>query len=164
MNRTERDRGAPEMSAIDAADERAALVATFAAFPGRLAGAAKARAAEWRPIPDGEWGPNEAVRHLIAVEHEVWRARLARLAKEDDPHWTWTEPGLAPGLEDASLLEILTVFARRRARSVATIRALDEAGWARFGTHATYGRLDVAGLLRLAIDHDEEHLAGIERA
>ena len=142
---------------------RAELVDAFAAFPGRLAAAAKARAAEWRPIPDGEWGPNEAVRHLIAVEHEVWRPRLARLAKEDDPHWTWTEPGLAPGLDDASLLEVLTVFARRRARSVATVRALDEAGWARFGTHQTYGRLDVAGLLRLAIDHDEEHLAGIGR-
>jgi hypothetical protein len=152
------------MPGTGAADERAALVATFAAFPGRLAAASKARAAEWRPIPDDEWGPNETVRHLIAVEHEVWRARLARLAKEDDPHWTWTEPGLAPGLDDASLLEILTVFARRRARSVATIRALDEAGWTRSGTHATYGRLDVAGLLRLAIDHDEEHLAGIERA
>ena len=140
---------------------QAELVDAFAAFPGRLAAAAKARAAEWRPIPDGEWGPNEAVRHLIAVEREVWQARLARLAKEDDPHWTWTEPGPAPGLEDASLLEILTVFAKRRAKSVATVQALDEAGWARFGTHATYGRLDVAGLLRLAIDHDEEHLAGI---
>ena len=55
------------------------------------------------------------------------------------------------------------MFAKRRAKSVATVRALDEAGWARFGTHATYGRLDVAGLLRLAIDHDEEHLAGIAR-
>jgi len=140
---------------------RTEIVDQFAAFPGRLAAAAKSRAAEWRPIQDGEWGPNETVRHLIAVEHEVWRPRLARLAKEDDPHWTWTEPGLAPGLEDASLLEILTVFARRRARTVATVRALDEAGWARSGTHATYGRLDVAGLLQLAIDHDEEHIRGL---
>ena len=66
-------------------------------------------------------------------------------------------PGLAPGLDDASLLEVLTVSPRRRAKTVATVRALDDAGWARFGTHETYGRLDVAGLLRLAIDHDEEH-------
>ncbi len=34
----------------------------------------------------------------------------------------------------------------------------------RTGVHATYGRLDVAGLLRLAIDHDEEHLAGLTGA
>lgn len=137
------------------------LIDAFAAFPGRFAAAAKARVAEWHPIPDGEWGPNETVRHLIAVEDEVWRKRLAGLAKEDDPHWEWTEPGLAPGLADASLLEILTVFARRRAKTVATVRALDDAGWARFGTHETYGRLDVAGLLRLAIDHDEEHAASL---
>jgi hypothetical protein len=138
-----------------------ALVEAFAAFPARLAAAAKARVAEWRPFPEGEWGPTETVRHLIAVEDEVHRARLAQVAKKEDPHWTWTEPGLAPGFDDASLLEVLTVFARRRARNVATVRALDEAGWQRFGTHETYGRLDVAGLLRLANDHDEEHLASL---
>jgi len=137
------------------------LIEAFATFPARLAGAAKARVAEWRPIPDGEWGPNEIVRHLIAVEDDVWRKRLARVAKEDDPHWTWTEPGLAPGLDDASLLEILSLFARRRAKTVATVRALDDAGWERYGTHETYGRLDVAGLLRLAIDHDEGHAAAL---
>ena len=137
------------------------LIETFASFPARLAGAAKARVAEWRPIPDGEWGPNETVRHLIAVEDEVHRRRLAQVAKQDDPHWTWTEPGLAPGLDDASLLEILTVFARRRAKTVATVRALDDAGWDSFGTHETSGRLDVAGLLRLAIDHDSQHLEGL---
>jgi hypothetical protein len=138
-----------------------ALVDAFATFPGRLAAAAKARVAEWRPFPDDEWGPNEIVRHLIAVENEVWRARLAGIAKEDDPQWSWTEPGLAPGFDEASLLELLTAFARRRAKTVATIRALDEAGWARFGTHERYGRLDVAGLLRVAIDHDEQHAASL---
>ncbi len=144
-------------------DDRTALVEAFAGFPARLGAAARARAAEWRPIPDGEWGPNEAVRHLIAVEDVVWRARFARLAAEDDPHWTWTEPGLAPGFDDASLQEILAAFAAARAATVATIRALDDAGWARFGTHATYGRLDVAGLLRVANQHDADHLAGVTR-
>ena len=140
------------------------LVEAFAAFPARLAAAAKARVADWRPIPAGEWDPTETVRHLIAVEDQVHRARLAQVAKQDDPHWTWTEPGPAPGFDDATLLEVLTVFARRRAKTVATIRALDEAGWARFGTHETYGRLDVAGLLRLALDHDGEHLSGLAAA
>ena len=142
-------------------DERAALVEAFASFPARLAAAARARAAEWRPIPDGAWGPNETIRHLIAVEGDVWRARLARVAAEDDPHWTWTEPGLAPGFDDATLQEILAAFARTRARTVAVVQALDDAGWARSGTHATYGVLDVAGLLRLAIDHDDGHAASL---
>ena len=38
---------------------------------------------------------------------------------------------------------------------------LDEAGWARTGRHATFGQLDAEGLLRLAVDHDEEHLGGL---
>jgi hypothetical protein len=137
------------------------LVEAFAAFPALLAAAAKARVAEWRPFREGEWGPIEIVRHLIAVEHEVHRARLTQVATQEAPHWVWTEPGLAPGFDDASLLEVLTVFARRRAKTVATVRALDEAGWERYGTHETYGRLDVAGLVRLAIDHDAEHLASV---
>jgi len=141
--------------------DRAALVEAFAGFPERLGIAA--RAADGGPIPDGEWGPREAIRHLIAVEAEVWQTRLARVAAEDDPQWTWTEPGLAPGYDDATLDEILAAFAAARGVTATTVRALDEAGWARFGTHQTYGRLDVGGLLRLAVDHDSEHLAGIAR-
>lgn len=135
------------------------LVEAFAGFPGRLAVAA--RAAESHAVPEGEWGPSEIVRHLIAVEGEVWTSRFARLAAEDDPHWDWTEPELAPGFDDASIDEILGAFAAARRTTAATIAALDDAGWARSGTHATYGVLDVAGLLRLATDHDREHLESV---
>jgi hypothetical protein len=112
-------------------------------------------------VPDGEWSPSEIVRHLIAVEDVVWQARLARVAVEDDPHWAWTEPGLAPGLDDATLDDILATFAAARVVTATTVLALDPAGWSRFGTHATYGHLDVEGLLRLAVDHDESHLAAL---
>ncbi len=135
------------------------LVERFAAFPERLAAAA--RVARERPVPAGEWGPSDMVSHLIAVEEVVWRARLRDLATTADPRWSRTEPGLAAGLEDASLEELLSTFETARAGTVETVRALDDAGWARSGTHAAYGRLDVAGLLGVAIDHDEEHLRGI---
>jgi hypothetical protein len=140
---------------------RTGLIETFAGFPDRLAVAAPALAD--RSVPAGDWGPTEVVRHLIAVEAEVWQARLARVAAEDDPQWSWTEPGLAPGFDGAGLDEILAAFAAARATTTATIRALDDAGWARHGTHATYGRLDVEGLLRIAIDHDASHLEQIQR-
>ncbi len=135
------------------------LVEAFAGFPDRLATAA--RAAADGPVAAGEWGPAEVVRHLIAVEDEVWQSRLARLGAEDRPHWPWTEPGLAPGFDDAALDEVVAAFATARAATADTVRALDDAGWARTGSHDTYGVLDVAALLRIAIDHDGDHLASL---
>jgi hypothetical protein len=54
---------------------------------------------------------------------------------------------------------VLELFRASRARVVAKLDALDDADWARSGVHETYGRLDVAALMRRALDHDEEHIA-----
>ena len=113
------------------------------------------------PIAEGEWGPSEIARHLIAVEREVWWTRFASIVEEDEPHWAWTEPGLEPGLDGVPLAEILERFGAARAQSVAILDGFDEAAWARTGVHATYGRLDAAGLLRIVTDHDAEHLASL---
>jgi hypothetical protein len=140
---------------------REELVTAFAGFAARLAEAARGAEAAGQPVPPGEWGPSEVVRHLIAVEDEVWQSRFALVAAVDDPHWPWTEPGLAPGFDGQPLDVALAAFAAARATTAASVRALDDAGWARSGTHATYGILDVAGLLRIAVDHDESHLEGL---
>jgi hypothetical protein len=137
---------------------RAERLAVFEGFPARLEAAAVAAST---PAPPGEWGAIENARHLIAVEREVHQRRLADLATLDDPRWTWTEPGQEPGFEHASVADVLATFAAARATTVAIIQGLDEAGWQRHGTHATYGVLDVEGLLGLAIDHDEDHLGAI---
>jgi hypothetical protein len=135
------------------------LVEAFAGFPERIAVAAPVAGS--RSAAPGEWGPAEIVRHLIAVEDAVWQDRLARLAAEDRPHWPWTEPGLAPGFDGAPLAEVVAAFAAARAATTRTVRGLDAAGWARAGTHDTYGVLDVEGLLRIAVDHDAQHLASL---
>jgi len=142
--------------------DRAEILERLASFPARLAEAA--RAAEGRPVPAGEWTPAEVVRHLMAVEGEVWLARLASLAAGGQPRWSWTEPGPLPGLENASLDDVLGLFGRLRASTLDLLRMFDDQGWARTGMHDTFGRLDVAGLLRRAIDHDDEHLAGLRPA
>lgn len=139
--------------------DRDARLTAFAAFPERLRHAVSATVD--RPPPPGEWGPIEVVRHLIAVEDEVHQRRLRQIAIEDDPRWVWTEPGLAEGYDGALLERVLDAFAEARAATISMLRQLDETGWARVGTHDTYGRLDVDGLVRLASDHDDEHLAGL---
>ena len=139
--------------------DRAVVVARFAAAPRRVRDVLP-RAAE-RAVPAGEWGPRETLRHLIAVEREVWWVRLSALRTEDEPHWTWTEPGLEPGLGDATLDELAARFGEARARSIGIVDSFDDAEWTRTGVHETYGRLDVGGLLRIATDHDAEHLRSL---
>jgi hypothetical protein len=139
--------------------DRADLVERFAALPIRLADAARAAG---QP-PPGEWTPAEIASHLIAVERQVWQGRLATLESEPEPRWSPQEPGLATDFEGADLETVLAAFTDERARTVATVTAFDDAAWARAGNHDVYGRLDIAGLLRVAIDHDAEHLAGLDR-
>ena len=139
--------------------DRDALVERLATFPERI-GAAVRDAAE-RPTPAGEWTPEQVARHLIAVEIEVHQARLHDLTTQDSPSWTWQEPGPWPGEPGLDLDGVLTRFKVLRSETVAGYQALDEAGWARTGRHATFGTVDGEGLLRLAVEHDEEHLAGL---
>jgi hypothetical protein len=144
--------------------EQRRLREAMAATPDRAAAAATAS-----PVPpdaapaSGEWSAREVLLHLAAVEEVVWQARLHALATEAFPHWPWTEPGLWAGPGADSWDGALAVFTERRAATVARLDALDEAGWARRGRHDTYGVLDVAALLRIALDHDAEHLAQIGR-
>lgn len=137
--------------------EQRTLRDRLAAVPARLARAA----AGARPVA-GEWSAAENVRHLIAVEDEVWHARLEQLAREPNPHWPWVEPPPASFPGDDSLDTVLARFASGRAETVALLDGLDNAGWDRTGTHATFGLLDVAGLMTKAIDHDEDHIASLE--
>ncbi|HEX5824581.1 MAG TPA: DinB family protein [Candidatus Limnocylindrales bacterium] len=142
-------------------DRRRGLLERLAAVPDTLATAARAASPE--PPAPGEWTPSDVVRHLIAVENDVWHPRLAQLAAEDHPTWPWAEPDRWTGDPNASLDDLLDAYAADRAATIVTLDALGDAGWSRTGTHATYGVLDVAGLMERAVDHDEEHVRSFER-
>jgi len=120
------------------------------------------RGARYRPVGD-EWPTSTVVLHLLAVDEDVWVARLRQIGEGDNPAWTWTEPELAGREAGRTVAELVAAFAMRRAGTDAVLAALDDAGWARTGTHAVFGVLDVAGLMREALKHDDEHLADLER-
>lgn len=148
---------------------RATLLSRLAAFPEILEQTAwtvdEADEAAGGP-PAGEWTARENVAHLVAVERDVWHARLdgiAVLPAGEEPAWSWTEPGPVDDPEATELEGALDLFAEVREATLARLAALDEAGWARTGIHATYGRLDIAGLLGIAADHDDEHLANMQK-
>jgi hypothetical protein len=150
---------------VDTLVARLAVVARLGAFPARLAAFAQAVAGAEAAAgpPDGEWTPRDVVAHLVAVEGVVWQARLDMLAPDgSEPAWSWTEPGPIEDPAAATLDGALALFEGGRALTLSRLEAMDDAGWARTGIHATFGRLDVAGLMRVAADHDEEHLAALE--
>ncbi len=99
--------------------------------------------------------------HLAAVERAVWQARLDTLQSDGEPSWAWTEPGPPDDPSAATTDGAGALFAEARAETLVRLALLDEAGWARSGVHGTYGRLDVADLMRVAADHDEEHLTAL---
>jgi hypothetical protein len=141
---------------------RAELVGQFAAVRDRIEAAARA-AERAGDATSGEWSAREVVLHLVAVETEVFQARLDDLEGRDDPHWTWVEPGLAEGPGGETLDDAIARLGACRETTLQRVAGLDEAGWSRSGTHETYGVLDVGGLLRLAYDHDLDHLGTLER-
>lgn len=144
--------------------EREEVLARLASAPGRLAEAARAvEAAEaLTGIPPGEWTPREATGHLHRLDREVYSARLDALEGDVPPTWSWYEPQPeddAPYM--ASTETALAEFTAGRAALLARLRGLDEPGWAKWGVHQTFGRLDVVGLLRVLADHDDEHIAAL---
>lgn len=138
----------------------ATVRARLTAFPEALAQGARGAPPDSGP---GEWTPIEVVRHLIAVEEEVWQRRIDQLRTEEHPRWRWVEPGQWLGAPAAGLEVVLASHARVRARTVRLLDALGSEGWARSGTHDTYGVLDLAGLMSVAADHDAEHLRSFAR-
>ncbi len=137
---------------------RLELARELAAIP-RLLGAA-ARSAQL-PL-DGEWSAREVVCHLIAVEGEAWHVRLDSLWESaDEPQWTWIEPEPWDGRGSETLETALLAFGTRRAATIERLTRLDDAGWRRAGLHPTFGRQDVAAVMRTALDHDREHIEGL---
>jgi DinB superfamily len=130
-------------------------------MPAAVADAA--RAAPPEASGPGEWTPAQIVRHLIAVEEEVWHVRLRQLETEDHPHWVWVEPDQWLGAPGADLDQVLATHAAVRASTLAMLDALGPEGWRRTGTHDTFGVLDVAELMTKAADHDDEHVASLRR-
>ena len=140
---------------------RRGLARRLISAPARIRRAADA--AERVTPRAGEWTAQQIVLHLVAVETLVFQRRLADLAETESPAWDWVEPGPAEAGSGETLADSLLRFAAARLATLDRVAELDEDGWQRSGRHATLGRLNVAGLLALAGDHDQEHLSALVR-
>jgi hypothetical protein len=112
-----------------------------------------------RRPPDGSWSAHEVVHHLADSEMRS-AIRLRRLLSEEDP--------LILGYDEASYASIfryaerpmepaLAAFRASRSTTAQILRLLDDAAFARGGTHAESGPYGVEHWLRIYAHHGHEH-------
>jgi DinB superfamily len=117
-----------------------------------------------RPTP-GEWTVREIVHHL--ADSEMTSAiRLRRLLVEDAPVITgYDEEAFVRRLTaDRPLAASLDAFAAARRTTAEILERLEEADWARAGTHSESGRYSVEDWLEIYAAHAHDHAAQIGRA
>jgi hypothetical protein len=118
-----------------------------------------------RPAP-GAWTAREVVHHLADSETNSY-VRLRTLLVEESPviqaydeaEWARTLPSYRLGID-----EPLAVFEAVRGASTALLRTLDDADFARGGTHPESGPYTVETWLGIYADHAHDHADQILRA
>lgn len=114
----------------------------------------------------GEWSTRIILAHLRDDEFMVMRLRAVRIAVEDHPHLTpfdekrwvasrWTG---RDGVE-----ELLADFRQQRQASIMVLHRLEGEDWQRTGLQPEMGVFDAHWWLDHWVEHDEIHLAQIEK-
>jgi hypothetical protein len=115
---------------------------------------------DWQARPD-EWSFRYVAAHLAVCEKECLQERIRLIASGDNPHFEyyWNTG------RDFSRLELTTSLQEWAATRLAIfdfVRALPEAIMGLTGTHRTFGQITVLDYLRIALEHDQEHLKDLD--
>lgn len=148
-------------------EERADLIARYAAGPARLRSALSqvpAEALDWRPSP-GKWSVHEILSHCADSETNGY-ARVRYVLAEQEPlivaydqdRWAQVLDYLRQPVELS-----LAVVDAVRAATAALLRRVPEEAWTREGRHTESGAYTPEKWLRIYADHLESHAAQIER-
>ena len=133
--------------------ERAELFAALTDSADRLVAAA--RAARDRPVPDGEWGPEQVVRHLI--DSEVAYAKVIGFLRSNP-----VELENASDADVASPAAAAAALERVRARLLALVDGVEEAT---FYDLRALGKeqYSVLSVLENIASHDHEHVEQLRK-
>ena len=110
----------------------------------------------------GEWSTVEVAGHLAASERECFEPRITAIASGSHPHFDF----YSNGERDFSGVPIdssLSEWAATRKRIIDFVAGLTPEQLAQTGRHDAYGELTIDRYLRIAIDHDLEHLRDLSR-
>ncbi|HEY0504371.1 MAG TPA: DinB family protein [Lysobacter sp.] len=119
----------------------------------------------WDGIPSERFTAIEQLCHVHDIEVEGYQERIRRTLEEAHPLLPSidSEPlALERRYGDADADAVLAAFRDARARTVATIAALDEAQLARTAEFEGYGPLTLRSLVHYLCSHDQQHLSGLQ--
>jgi hypothetical protein len=110
----------------------------------------------------GAWTLRDIAAHLAASEKECFEPRIHAMAAGQSPRFEWYSND-ERDFDGLTLEGALADWTETRARLVEFVRGLSPEQRRRTGTHETYGEITVDGYLRVALEHDRDHLGALER-
>lgn len=143
------------------------LLARLASAPGRFA-ALLVRLEDADSITGTlpqEWSPQEILAHVRA-SNDILEPRLLQVLVRDEPPLAayderrWAE---VARYSTARISDSLEAMRLRRRELVRALQSMSPGDWQRAGVHETRGRMTLLELARYVADHDDEHIAQLER-
>lgn len=116
----------------------------------------------WNMRPDpNEWSPLELVCHLRDSEKNVQRPRLERIANENNPFISQTQPPPGPGVRDLSGEDgstALRQFWDERCQTLTFLNVLPPEAWNRPARHSIFGPTTLLEMADFTAHHDRLHI------
>ena len=110
----------------------------------------------------GAWSLRDIAAHLAASERECFEPRIRAMAAGERPTFEFYTND-ERDFSGVQLELALDEWTATRTRLVDFVRQLDDEARARVGLHQRFGEITVDRYLAIALDHDRDHLLGLER-
>jgi hypothetical protein len=109
-----------------------------------------------------EWSFRYIAAHLATVEKDCYQDRVVRIAADENPHfesyfnsgWDFSQYDLRVSLSE---------WMATRQEIIDFVSGIPEEKWLLTGTHTAFGTITVLDVLRMILDHDQEHLQHLEQ-
>jgi len=110
----------------------------------------------------GAWNLRDIAAHLAATERDCYVPRIRAIAAGENPIFDFfTNDGT--DFSGTQLEAALEEWSATRERLIDFVRSLDGAQRTLTGHHDRYGAVTVDRYLEIALEHDRDHLRGLER-
>jgi hypothetical protein len=118
--------------------------------------------AEDVPARVGAWNLRDIAAHLAATEKECFEPRVRAMAAGQRPEFEYYSND-ERDFDGITLQTALTEWTDTRNRLIDFVRGLNDEERRRVGVHTKFGEVTVDAYLRIALDHDQDHLRSLER-